>query len=49
VDVLTRSKFEIEMTDVRNIQRLARRFTWFQWIKPDRWYEHLFVIARKPS
>jgi SAM-dependent methyltransferase len=38
----------VERTEVRNIQRLARRFTWLQWLRPDVWYEHLFVVARKP-
>jgi hypothetical protein len=47
-DLLTRHGFSVFSSDVRNIQHLARRFTWIQWMRPTIWYEHLFVVGRKP-
>jgi SAM-dependent methyltransferase len=39
--------FETWRSEVRNIQPLARRFTWLQWLRPTVWYEHLFVVGRR--
>ena len=39
--------FEPWRSEVRNIQPLARRFTWLQWLRPTVWYEHLFVVGRR--
>lgn len=39
--------FESWRSEVRNIQPLARRFTWLQWLRPTVWYEHLFVVGRR--
>jgi SAM-dependent methyltransferase len=47
VDLLDRRAFDIFESDVRNIQALARRYTWIQWMRPTVWYEHLFVVGRK--
>ena len=38
---------EVVETEVRNVQPLARRFTYLQRLRPDVWYEHIFVVARK--
>ena len=46
-DLLGRHGFDIHRAQVRNIQPLARRFTWLQWLRPDVWNEHLFVVGRK--
>jgi|SRR6266850_6315479 len=48
-DLLNRHGFEIYRSDVRNIQNLARRYTWLQWLRPTVWNEHLFVVGRKGS
>jgi len=39
--------FEIIRAEARNIQHLARRYTWLQWLRPTVWNEHLFVVGRK--
>ena len=46
-DLLKRHGFEIYRSEVRNLQRLARRYTWLQWLRPTVWNEHLFVVGRK--
>jgi SAM-dependent methyltransferase len=46
-DLLRRHGFEIVAVEVRNLQALARRYTWLQWIRPTIWYEHNFVVGRK--
>jgi SAM-dependent methyltransferase len=46
-DLLKRHGFEIDRSEVRNIQHLARRYTWLQWLRPSVWNEHLFVVGRK--
>jgi len=48
-DLLKRNGFEIDRSEVRNLQRLARRYTWLQWLRPTVWNEHLFVVGRKSS
>lgn len=45
--LLERHNFAIHRAHVRNIQRLARRYTWLQWLRPTVWNEHLFVVGRK--
>ncbi|HET7747533.1 MAG TPA: methyltransferase domain-containing protein [Vicinamibacteria bacterium] len=46
-DLLARHGFEPFRHTVRNIQPLARRFTWTMKLRPDVWQEHLFVVGRK--
>lgn len=46
-DLLGRHGFVIHRAHVRNLQRLARRYTWLQWLRPNVWNEHLFVVGRK--
>jgi len=46
-DLLRRHGFDIVRVEVRNLQNLARRYTWLQWMRPTVWYEHLFVVGRK--
>jgi SAM-dependent methyltransferase len=46
-DLLRRHGFEIVAVEVRNLQALARRYTWLQWMRPTIWYEHNFVVGRK--
>lgn len=48
-ELLTRHGFDCVEERVCNIQPLARRFTYLQWLRPRTWYEHLFVVARKPA
>lgn len=38
---------EVVQTEVRNVQPLARRFTYLQRLRPDVWYEHIFLVARR--
>jgi SAM-dependent methyltransferase len=38
---------EVVETEVRNVQPLARRFTYLQRLRPDVWYEHIFLVARR--
>jgi len=46
-DLLRRHGFDIVAVEVRNLQMLARRYTWLQWMRPTIWYEHNFVVGRK--
>jgi SAM-dependent methyltransferase len=46
-DLMDRHGFDLDRSEVRNIQPLARRFTYLQKLRPDVWYEHLFVVGRK--
>lgn len=48
-DLLRRQHFEIYRSEVRNVQRLARRYTWVQWVRSTVWNEHLFIVGRKAS
>jgi SAM-dependent methyltransferase len=45
--LLGRHGFDVAKTEVRNVQPLARRFTYLQRLRPDVWYEHLFVVGRR--
>lgn len=45
--LLARHGFDPWWSEVRNIQPLARRFTFLQWLRPTIWYEHLFVVGRR--
>lgn len=45
--LLSAAGFSIIHAEARNLQRLARRFTYFQWLRPSVWNEHLFVVGRK--
>jgi SAM-dependent methyltransferase len=45
--LLRRHGFDVAKTEVRNVQPLARRFTYLQRLRPDVWYEHLFVVGRR--
>jgi len=45
-DLLARHGFETAHGQARNIQRLARRFTYLQWMRPNVWYEHLFFVGK---
>ena len=38
---------EVVQTEVRNVQPLARRFTYLQRLRPNVWYEHIFLVARR--
>ncbi len=46
-DLLDRAGFDPFRADVRNIEPLARRFTYLQKLRPTVWYGHMFVIGRK--
>ena len=43
----SRSTASVYRAEVRDIQRLARRYTWLQWLRPNVWNEYLFVVGRK--
>ncbi len=45
--LLDRHGFDVAHVDVKNIQPLARRFTYVQKLRPSVWYEHLFVVGRR--
>lgn len=45
--LLEKHGFRIVRTDVQNLWPLARRFTYLQWLRPDVWYEHLFVVGQR--
>ncbi|HSE42437.1 MAG TPA: class I SAM-dependent methyltransferase [Acidobacteriota bacterium] len=47
IDLMQRHGFKVYRSHVQNIQPLARRFTYLQKLRPEIWYEHLFVIGRK--
>jgi hypothetical protein len=44
---MSRHGFEPVHVDVRNIEPLARRFTYLQKLRPTVWYGHLFVAGRR--
>ena len=46
-DLLEHHGFHIVRTEVRNIQPLARRFTYLQRLRPYVWCEHLFVVGQR--
>jgi SAM-dependent methyltransferase len=46
-DLMSRHGFEPVHVDVRNIEPLARRFTYLQRLRPKVWYGHLFVAGRR--
>jgi 2-polyprenyl-3-methyl-5-hydroxy-6-metoxy-1,4-benzoquinol methylase len=46
-ELMERHGFEPFHAEVRNLQPLARRFTYLQKLRPNTWYEHLFVVGRK--
>ncbi len=45
--LMDRHGFDPFHVDVRNIEPLARRFTYLQKLRPKVWYGHLFVAGRK--
>ncbi len=45
--LLNRHGFDVTHADVRNIQPLARRFTYLQTLRPAVWCEHIFVVGRR--
>jgi SAM-dependent methyltransferase len=45
--LLDRAGFDPIHNRVVNLQNLARRFTYLQWIRPKVWNEHLFVVGRR--
>jgi len=46
-ELLGRHRFDVIHGEARNIQHLARRFTYLQWMRPNIWYEHVFVVGEK--
>jgi SAM-dependent methyltransferase len=46
-DLMDRHGFEPSQWEVRNLQPLARRFTYLQKLRPDTWHEHLFVVGQR--
>lgn len=46
-ELVERHGFAIHSAEARNIQPLARRYTWLQWLRPNVWNEHLFVVGRR--
>jgi SAM-dependent methyltransferase len=48
-ELLQRHGFVIVDSQARNLQHLARRYTWLQWLRPRVWNEHLFVVGRRAS
>jgi SAM-dependent methyltransferase len=49
IDLLTRHQFDIEQRLVRNIYPHPLKTRIFQRLRPEIWYEHLFVLAQKKS
>ena len=47
-DLLGRNGFEVDHAEARNIELLAKRFRYFQWLRPTVWNAHLFVVGRMP-
>jgi len=47
-DLLGRHGFEVDHAEARNIEVLAKRFRYFQWLRPTVWNAHLFVVGRMP-
>jgi SAM-dependent methyltransferase len=47
IELMGRHGFEAVHVDVRNIEPLARRFTYLQKLRPKVWYGHLFVAGRR--
>jgi SAM-dependent methyltransferase len=47
IELMSRHGFEAVHVDVRNVEPLARRFTYLQWLRPKAWYGHLFVAGRR--
>jgi len=47
IELMGRHGFEADHVDVRNVEPLARRFTYLQWLRPKVWYGHLFVAGRR--
>ena len=45
--LLDRHGFDVAHADVRNIQPLARRFTYLQKLRPAVWCEHIFVVGKR--
>jgi SAM-dependent methyltransferase len=45
--LVERHDFDVDRFEVRNIERLARRYTWVEWLRPTVWKGHLFVVGRK--
>jgi SAM-dependent methyltransferase len=48
-DLLGRHGFDVAHAEARNIEHLARRFRYVQWLRPMIWNAHLFVVGRLPS
>jgi SAM-dependent methyltransferase len=46
-ELMDRHGFDTDSVDVRNIEPLARRFTYLQRLRPEVWYGHLFVVGRR--
>lgn len=46
-EMLDRHGFDLAHAEVRNVQPLARRFTYIQRLRPTVWYEHLFLVGRR--
>jgi SAM-dependent methyltransferase len=47
IDLMDRHGFDAVHVDVRNIEPLARRFTYLQRLRPRVWFGHLFVAGRR--
>jgi SAM-dependent methyltransferase len=47
--LLTRHGFVVDRAEVRNLQRVERRIAILQRLRPRVWYDHLFVVGRKPE
>jgi SAM-dependent methyltransferase len=48
-DLVGRHGLSVERFEVRNVQPLARRFTWLQRLRPTVWPEHIFLLARRSA
>ena len=48
-NLLGRHGFDVAHAEARNIEHLARRFRYLQWLRPSIWNAHLFVVGRLGS
>ncbi len=48
-DLVERHGLSVERFEMRNVQPLARRFTWLQRLRPTVWPEHIFLLAQRPA
>jgi hypothetical protein len=45
--LLVRHGFAVDRTEVRNLEPAEPRIAFLQRLRPDVWYDHLFVVGRR--